>query len=122
MHTEILEGTVIQKKIELWAGVTNNTRATIVAAWAGFQYVSINSQESQAYMCACKYIRICVRVYTNIFLYMCACVCVYVCMYVCIYVCMYVCTRTWELLCHCLPPPGEWRLFCQVIIKSMAHR
>ena len=91
--------------------MNNNTRATIVAALSGFQYVSINSQKSQAYICACKYIRICVRVCVNLFLYVCVCLCV--CMYVYTYVCMYVhahmvATES-ELeapLCHCLAPWG----------------
>jgi hypothetical protein len=122
MHTEILEGTVIiQKKIELWAGVTNNT-----SYWcgylAGFQHVSIDPQELQAYMCAFKYIRICVRVYIIVYMCVCVCVCMYVYVHIRIYVCTYVHAhgsyreRAGGAIVSLFAPPWEMALFCQVIL------
>jgi hypothetical protein len=96
MHTEILEGTVIiQKKIERWAGVTNNTRATSVAAWHDFSIYLLIHQSYRHILarvkicvCVCTLVYVCICV--SVRLYMCAsCVCMCIYVYIRIYVCMY---------------------------------
>ena len=75
-------------------------------------------------MCACAYVRTCVRAYVCARVYVCACVhvcmfaCLHMCMCTCVYVCICACGSNTSILirvCHQFAPPPHPRRICRLL-------